>query len=170
MTESTPAPDEPPTALPPPAVIRVLTINVQGGLTPNLSQANCTKDKLARAVDFLDAGYVCVCAQECGFPSDSPPPLSRRTSSARERPSGALVVAGAGKLRLPSSLLLDGTLLKSFAMIARSPPRAASVRRLRTAPTLCSLLPSSFPRTLTPPATVGRPMSPSAPHAGLQPV
>ena len=84
MTESTLVLDEPPTALPPPAVIRVLTINVQGGLTPNLSQANCTKDKLARAVDFLDAGYVCVCAQECGFPSDSPPPpLSRRTSSAR---------------------------------------------------------------------------------------
>ena len=74
MTESTLVLDEPPTALPPPAVIRVLTINVQGGLTPNLSQANCTKDKLARAVDFLDAGYVCVCAQECGFPSDSPPP------------------------------------------------------------------------------------------------
>ena len=58
MTESTPAPDEPPTALPPPAVIRVLTINVQGGLTPTLSYANCAKDKLARACDFLDAGYV----------------------------------------------------------------------------------------------------------------
>ena len=88
MTESTPAPDEPPTALPPPAVIRVLTINVQGGLTPNLSHAYCTKDKLARACDFLDAGYVCVCAQECGFLSDSPPPsvsayLLRRGASIR---------------------------------------------------------------------------------------
>ena len=168
MTESTPAPDEPPTALPPPAVIRVLTINVQGGLTPNLSHANCTKDKLARACDFLDAGYVCVCAQECGFLSDSPPPsvsayLLRRGASIRcvgRRRGGEASVA---------ILLAPGWHFTKVFRYIYDCEIPTAVRRLQTAHTLCSSLPSSFPRTSTPPATAGKLMYPSAPPAGLLP-
>jgi len=53
-------------------------INIQNGLTPSLTRNNCTKDKLERAIDFLDnmesAGGIFGCLQEVGLTSDVPPP------------------------------------------------------------------------------------------------
>jgi hypothetical protein len=170
MTEPTLAIDEPPTAPPPPAVIRVLTINVQGGLTPNLSQANCTKDKLARAVDFLDAGYVCVCAQECGFPSDSPPPS---VSAYLLRTGASIRCAGrrrGGEASVAILLAPGWHFAKVFRYDCEVPTAGCNGAEITDGTHTVFVASNKLPPNLDPPATAGRPVSPSAPHAGLQPV